>query len=191
MTSWTMPDRVTEHPMYHLGGGNWFEDSPRGIARAAALGFVSTDLNMQPQRPDPNCPLWHPGAACEGHDWDAHWKRPLMHGWVDPEGKMRRWKPYWRMTTAEIQRIHPKGHPNVHPELMETQIARLARHGLHGSLEAKGRWHWTRARMRRLWDACHRYEVPALVKSAWTLPLRRARAVGFQTRYTRDHRRGM
>lgn len=189
---WTMPAHVAEHPMYHLPGSRvWLEDSPAGIRIADRHGYVSIDLNMLWSRPDPDCPLHSDGSVCEGHEWDLHWPRPLMHGWVDPEGKIPRRRPVKRMATAEILRIHPVGHPHMHPQLMEDQIRRLHLHGLNGSLEAKGRWGWTRARMQRLWDACHRYEVPALVKSAFSRPLRAARAVGFQTRYTRDHRRGM
>jgi len=185
--------------MYHLAGSRvWFEDSPRGIADAEDRGCASVDLNMQPNRRRLwyrgrryKCPLHPDGSTCRGHELDTHWKRPLEHGWVDPEGKMRRGKSVTRMTAEEWMRIHPSGHPDVHIELMEDQIRRLAQHGLNGSLEAKGRAGWSKARMRRLWDACHRFEVPALVKSAYSRPLRRARAVGFQTRYTRDHRRGM
>lgn len=189
---WTMPARVAEHPMYHLPGSRvWFEDSPSGIRAADLHHFASIDLNMLWSRPDPNCPLHADGSVCEGHVWNMHWPRPLRHGWVDPEGKMRSLKPFGRMKTAEILRIHPAGHPRMRPQLMEDQIRRLGRHGLHGSLEAKGRWGWSVKRMQGLWDACHRYEVPALIKSAYTRPLRAARAVGFQTRYTRDHRRGM
>jgi hypothetical protein len=215
---WTMPARVAEHPMYHLPGSRvWLEDSPIGIRRADLNGFVSIDLNMIPVKPDPHCPLCIPAEArtaggragrfarrrwrwlrtrfgfgpCEGHEVNAHWLAPLRHGWVDPEGKMRRGKRLKRMRTEEWMRIHPAGHPHIHIQLMEDQIRRLHQHGLNGSLEAKGRWGWTEARMQRLWDACHRYEVPALVKSAYSRPLRAARAVGFQTRYTRDHRRGM
>lgn len=187
--TWTMPRHVNERPMYHLPGSRvWFEDSPTGIRSAARQGYVSVDLNMLWSRPDPNCPLC---AVCEGHEWDAHWLRPLAHGWVDPEGKMRRGKPLKRMTTAEILRIHPRGHPRFHVQLMDDQIRRLGFYGLHGSLEAKGRWGWSRARMRRLYDSCVRHQVPALVKSAYSRPLRAARAVGFQTRFTRDHRRGL
>lgn len=189
---WTMPARVAEHPMYHLPGSRvWLEDSPAGIRLADQHDFVSIDLNMLWSRPDPDCSLHPDGEACEGHEWNLHWLLLLRHGWVDPEGKLSRWKSVKRMTTAEILRLHPVGHPHMHPQLMEDQIARLHRHGLHGSLEAKGRWGWTVERMQRLWDACHRYEVPALVKSKYTRPLRAARAVGFQTRYTRDHHRGM
>jgi hypothetical protein len=187
-----MPAHVDEFPMYHLPGSHvWFEDSARGIRAADLHDFVSIDLNILWTPPDPNCPLHPDGSTCEGHEWNLHWGRPLLHGWVDPEGRMWRGKPVKRMTTAQVMRIHPKGHPHLRPQLMESQIRRLGEHGLNGSLEPKGRWGWTERRMRRLWDACHRYEVPALVKSAYTRPLRSARAVGFQTRYTRDHRRGM
>lgn len=191
--TWSMPQHVDEHPMYHRPGSTvWYEDSRWGITAAAREKCASIDLNLVWQRPDPKCVICVPqGKTCVGHIWNVHYPRPLMHGFVDPLGKIRRLKPLKKMSTEEILRLHVKGHPRFHIDLIDNQIPRLRLHHLNGSLEPKGRYGWTKARMQHLMDLCVANRVPAIIKSAYGAPLRSARAVGFPTRFTRDHRRGM
>ena len=191
--TWSMPQHVDEQPMYHRTGATvWYEDSKFGIREADRGNYASIDLNLNWSRPDKNCVICVPkGVVCVGHIWNVHYATPLMHDFVDPLGKTWRGKNIHRMSTEQILRLHVKGHPAIKIDLIDYQIPRLRRHHLNGSLEPKGRYGWTRALMQHLMDLCVANQVPAIVKSAYTAPLREARAVGFPTRYTRDHRRGM
>lgn len=140
---------------YHENGFHHLGDSFEGINHAKARGFKWIDTNHTTvEDGTPVC--MHPG-------------RPMMHGWRDPEGKMRRTKRVKDMTLEEFLRLRPKkGQPHHVPHTSAAILTHCAKVGIGVEFELKnGRF--TAAAMRELDDHAHKVGVKVKAKTISTL----------------------
>lgn len=136
--------------VFHRDHPTWLADSFRGIARAVAAGFRWEDTNYL---------ITH-----DGHLVNTHWPRPLLHGWHDPKGLIRRRTPVSSMTLAQVRRLRSRtGNYRIHT--VEEMIARSGAVGLWMELEIKPPARPTYEQACAVVDAAKAHRVPIVVKT--------------------------
>lgn len=202
--AWKMPSSgIKEFPMFHVPPGREYfeENSVYGVREARRGHYASIDLDMQWTKADPNCRYHTPGTPkfrypgpCRGHAVNTHWRQPMLHGFIDPAPaghRMPKRKPVTRMTLDQALRLEAhKGDKVYRIEEMRVMFRRCRLNGVNCSAEAKWRSP-NRWRMQQLMREATAARCKTIVKSAYSGPVRSAKAAGFQTRYTKDHRPGM
>lgn len=175
---WQMPSHISEGKMFHVKAPTpkHIENSYRGDLKAKAQGCDSNDVDML--------------KTLDGIIINEHWPRLMvLDGFIDPLGKLN---PHTTLvsnqTWATLQRLHTQDGHRL--RTMAEAFMHLAEVGLIASAEAKGP-NWSYNDMESLWRAAHTAKCPTIIKSAWTHPLTMAKQVGFQVRYTVDHKPGM
>jgi hypothetical protein len=136
--------------VFHRDAPTWLADSYRGIARAVASGFRWEDTNYL--------------VTHDGHLVNCHWPRPLLHGWHDPKGLIRRGTPVSSMTLEQVRRLRSRtGNYRIHTA--EEMIARSAAAGLWMEFEIKPPAHVTYEQACSVVDAAEKHRVPLVVKT--------------------------
>jgi hypothetical protein len=163
--------------MYHLDGSHKHEEnSDRGLMAAINGGFDSWD-----------------GDLTKSHDQvilNNHWNEPILRdGFHDPQHKFGQdFKVHEHPAAASMRLVADPGHYVIRP--IRKRFITAGTHRIVFSLEPKGPY-WNVTDMEYLWELAHQYQRPTIIKCAYTAPLVAARQVGFQTRYTVDHKPGM
>lgn len=161
----TRQPRRLRHRFFHQDRPSWLADSFRGIKAALRRGFRWSDTNYLTTR--------------DGHLVNCHWQRPLMHGWHDPEGALKRSTPVYKMSLEDVRRLRSRtGDYRIHTA--EDMVSRAGREGLRLELELKrclpvGQP--TPARMQSVRRAADRARADVIVKTL-TRPGSTSEAVG-------------
>lgn len=107
MTRWRRPDNPSRRRppqlrrrFLHRDRPTWDADSYRGLRLALHLLFRWIDLNFV--------------LTADGWLVNLHWPRPLLHGYVDPEGKLRRGRAVFHMRKAQALRLESPAGDQVH-----------------------------------------------------------------------------
>jgi len=175
--TWAMPSHIDEGRMYHLDGRHKHEEnSNRGLMNAITGGFDSWDGDLT--------------KSADKIILNNHYFEPILRdGFHDPMGKLdHTFDVREHPARVAMRLIADPGHFVIRPIHQRFVVA--GRHRMVFSLEPKGP-EWDESDMAYLWRLAHEFRRPTIIKSAYTAPLVAAKAVGFQTRYTIDHKPGM
>lgn len=179
--TWVMPSNIHEGRQFHLDGTHkHVENSRRGLRTAMFGPWDSWDGDLN--------------KSFDEKILNNHWPDLLLHGFHDPKGEFNKDSGYTvgKHPASVTERfVADPGHYVVKPimdRFIEAQ--RYHRPEFVFALEPKGS-HWSVADMAELWLYAHAYKRPTIIKCAFSAPLVAAKSVGFQVRYTRDHRPGM
>lgn len=177
MGTWVMPSHIDEGRMYHRDGRHKHEEnSDRGLMEAITGPWDSWDGDLT--------------KSLDKVILNNHYFEPILRdGFHDPEGKFGNSFDVRKHPAKHSMRlVADPGHYMIRPIVRRFIVAGL--HPMVFSLEPKGP-KWDEEDMLYLWNLAHKYRRPTIIKCAYTAPLVAAKAVGFQTRYTRDHKPGM
>lgn len=127
-------------------------NSVRGLERAHRLGHRAIDLDFTITR--------------DGHLVNCHFRHPVLHGYVDPLGRIGRHTPMDELTLADVRRLRfPRGGHRI--QTVETMFREAARLGLRVEFEAKNSPRFDRVEtFRRVRELADKYDLSVQVKRA-------------------------